>query len=118
MIVIRLAAPLFFANGNVFGDAAKHAVTSASGVRHLVVDMEAVTDVDVTGAEAFESLRTWLDEQGVALAFSRVRPDARARLERLGLLRDEPTFDTNRAATAALTTTAATGNTNKELDHG
>jgi len=67
-----------------------------------VIDMEAVTDVDVTGAESFAVLTTWLDARGIALGFSRVRPDARARLVELGLLGDHPVFDTNRAAIAAL----------------
>jgi high affinity sulfate transporter 1 len=107
VIVIRLAAPLFFANGTVFDDAVKRAVTAAEGagngpVRHLVVDMEAVTDVDVTGAESFDALLAWLEQHGVALAFSRVRPDARRRLVELGLLGDRPVYDTNRAAIQAL----------------
>ncbi|MFE6254175.1 SulP family inorganic anion transporter [Agromyces sp. NPDC057865] len=107
VIVIRLAAPLFFANGTVFDDAVKRAVTAAEHagngpVRHLVVDMEAVTDVDVTGAESFEALLAWLEQRGVALAFSRVRPDARRRLVELGLLGDRPVYDTNRAAIQAL----------------
>lgn len=107
VVVIRLAAPLFFANGSVFGDAAKKAITRAneSGngpVRHLVIDMEAVTDVDVTGAESFEALLAWLEREQIDLSFSRVRPDARARLARLGLLGDRETFDTNRDAIASL----------------
>lgn len=102
--MIRMAAPLFFANGAVFGDAVQRAVDAADGIRHVVIDMEAVTDVDVTGAEAFEALRTWLDGKPVELSFSRVRDDARARLEQLGLLSDEQVFDTNRDAVAALTT--------------
>lgn len=104
VVVIRLAAPLFFANGVVFGDAVRKAVNAADGIRHVVIDMEAVTDVDVTGAEAFEALRIWLDGKSVGLAFSRVRGDARSRLEQLGLLTDEQVFDTNRDAVAALTT--------------
>ena len=104
VIVVRLAAPLFFANGSVFADAVKTAVSSApsGSVHHLVVDMEAVTDVDVTGAEAFEALSQWLDAEHVDLAFSRMRPDARARLVKLGILRQEQVFETNRAAIAAL----------------
>ncbi|HEU0182672.1 MAG TPA: SulP family inorganic anion transporter [Agromyces mariniharenae] len=107
VIVIRLAAPLFFANGTVFDDAVKRAVTAAEGaghgpVRHLVVDMEAVTDVDVTGAESFDALLAWLDQRNVALAFSRVRPDAHRRLADLGLLGERPVYETNRAAIAAL----------------
>lgn len=103
VVVIRLAAPLFFANGVVFGDAVRKAVDAADAVTHVVIDMEAVTDVDVTGAEAFAALRTWLDGKAVQLAFSRVRDDARERLEQLDLLTDEQVFDTNREAVAALT---------------
>lgn len=104
VIVVRMAAPLFFANGAVFSDAVKRAVNAApeASVHHLVVDMEAVTDVDVTGAEAFEALETWLTARGISLGFSRVRPDARDRLDRLGLLGDHRVFETNRAAIAAL----------------
>jgi sulfate permease, SulP family len=103
VLVIRMAAPLFFANGAVFGDAVRRAVRATDGIRHVVIDMEAVTDVDVTGAEAFEALRTWLAGSSVELSFSRVRDDARQRLEQLGLLTDEHVFDTNREAVAALT---------------
>ncbi|MCC2033510.1 SulP family inorganic anion transporter [Microbacterium allomyrinae] len=103
VIVIRLAAPLFFANGAVFTTAVKNAVTAANApVSHVVIDMEAVTDIDVTGAEAFASLEDWLRDRKVDLAFSRVRPQATARLEKLGLLSGQPLFETNRAAIAAL----------------
>ncbi|GAA2246862.1 SulP family inorganic anion transporter [Herbiconiux moechotypicola] len=103
VLVVRLAAPLFFANGSVFADAVKAAVTGAEEpVRDLVLDLEAVTDIDVTGAEAFTSLRSWLGEHGVALSFSRARPETLARLKRLGLLGGETVYDTNRAAIAML----------------
>lgn len=107
VIVVRMAAPLFFANGAVFAQAVKSAVTAAGGpdaVRHLVIDMEAVNDVDVTGAESFEGLRVWLDGLGISMAFSRVRGGARARLERFGILGDAAVYGTNREAVGALTT--------------
>ncbi|TFC06907.1 SulP family inorganic anion transporter [Cryobacterium adonitolivorans] len=107
VLVIRLAAPLFFANGTVFSDAVTRAVTGArtsgSGVRQIVLDLEAVTDVDVTGAEAFSVLKKWLHAQGVTLAFSRGRPPLLKRMRHLGLLDDETVYPTNRAAIAALT---------------
>ncbi|MET0736461.1 MAG: SulP family inorganic anion transporter [Microbacterium sp.] len=106
VIVVRMAAPLFFANGDVFAQAVKSAVTSAGGspaVQHVVIDMEAVTDVDVTGSESFEALRNWLDDESVGLAFSRVRSAARPRLIRFGILGDATVYATNRAAVAALT---------------
>ncbi|MBW9093764.1 SulP family inorganic anion transporter [Microbacterium jejuense] len=103
VVVVRLAAPLFFANGAVFTAAVKKAVTEASDpVHHVVIDLEAVSDVDVTGAEAFASLEDWLKAQGVSLAFSRARPRTKARLQKLGLLSDQTFYATNRAAVVAL----------------
>ncbi|WP_221586316.1 SulP family inorganic anion transporter [Microbacterium sp. G2-8] len=104
VIVVRMAAPMFFANGNVFVEAVKTSITSAGpgAVHSLVVDMEAVTDTDVTAAESFESLSDWLADHDVELAFSRLRPEAQPRLERLGILTDQQVFTTNRAAVAAL----------------
>jgi len=105
IIVVRMAAPLFFANGSVFFQAVKSAIAAAGGpeeVRHLVVDLEAVTDVDVTGAEAFEGLRVWLADAGITLAFSRVRSGALPRLGHFGVVAPEDTvYPTNRAAIAA-----------------
>ncbi|WP_157000839.1 SulP family inorganic anion transporter [Agromyces laixinhei] len=107
VIVVRLAAPLFFANGSVFADAVKKAVAAVPDgtVQHVVIDMEAVTDVDVTGAESFTALVSWLDARSIELGFSRVRSDARDRLADLGLLGDRRIFDTNRAAIVALSST-------------
>lgn len=104
VLVIRLAAPLFFANGSVFSDAVKRAVRAApSGVvRYVVIDMEAVTDIDVTGAETFSALLDWLARRHITLGFSRMRSDAHDRLDELGLLGDRPVFPTNRAAITAL----------------
>ncbi|UJP11644.1 sodium-independent anion transporter [Microbacterium sp. KUDC0406] len=103
-----MAAPLFFANGSVFTDAVKKSVTSAEHsaggpVRHVVLDMEAVTDIDVTGAEAFESLQGWLEQHDVSLSFSRMRPKTKDRLVELGLLGGRTAYPTNRDAVAALT---------------
>lgn len=108
VLVIRLGAPLFFANGSVFSDAVKRAVRTApaGAVRHVVMDMEAVTDVDVTGAENFQALLTWLERERIDLSFSRVRPDAEARLTDLGMLGDRRVYPTNRAAIAALAPSA------------
>lgn len=105
IVVVRMAAPLFFANGDVFAQALRAAVEAPGEgvVRHLVIDMEAVTDVDVTGAESFEGVERWLDDSGVSLSFSRVRPATQRRLERLGLGEGRRIFRTNRAAVQELT---------------
>lgn len=104
VLVIRLGAPLFFANGSVFADAVKSAVTAAGvdTVRHVVIDMEAVNDVDITGAEAIASLFEWLDERHIEVAFSRVREPIRARMTTLGILNEQTIYPTNRSAITAL----------------
>jgi MFS superfamily sulfate permease-like transporter len=102
VLVIRLAAPLFFANGSVFADAVKRAVTAGPGIRHVVLDLEAVSDVDVTGAETFEALKAWLRDQQVALSFSRPRASIVERMRALGLIDGETLYPTNRAALQAL----------------
>ncbi|THG29170.1 SulP family inorganic anion transporter [Glaciibacter flavus] len=107
VIVVRMAAPLFFANGTVFSDAVKRAITAApdGSVQHLVIDMEGVTDVDVTAAEAFESMTQWLDDNDVTLGFSRLRPPVADRMRHLGILGDQQVYATNRSAIGALTET-------------
>ncbi|MCS5721764.1 SulP family inorganic anion transporter [Herbiconiux sp. CPCC 203406] len=104
VLVIRLAAPLFFANSAVFSDTVKRAIGAvpAGSVRHLVLDLEAVTDVDVTAAETLESLLRWLHDEGVGLAFSRARPGLVDRMRVLGVLTDETVYPSNRAALEAL----------------
>lgn len=109
IVVIRMAAPLFFANGEVFSQAVKDAVGRSDDVSHVVVDMEAVTDADVTAAEAFRALRTWLSEHSIELSFSRMRPEARDRLVRLGVVHDnDPVYPTNREAVASIAPPPAT----------
>ncbi|MFV0432587.1 MAG: SulP family inorganic anion transporter [Leucobacter sp.] len=104
IVVVRMAAPLFFANGDVFSQAVRRAVTGPGEgvVHHVVLDMEAVTDADVTAAESFDGLREWLDTRGVTLSFSRMRTRTRDRLARLGVLGDETVYATNREAVEAL----------------
>lgn len=109
IVVVRMAAPLFFANGDVFVQAVQRAVTAPGEgrVRHVVLDMEAVTDADVTAAESFEGLRDWLDDHGVSLSFSRLRPATRERIVSLGVLTREGVFATNREAVEVLSDTRA-----------
>jgi len=102
VLVIRMAAPLFFANGSVFADAVKNAVLTTPKVRHVVLDLEAVTDVDVTGAEALDNLRTWLEAHSVELAYSRPRRQIVDRMRALDLVSSETFYSSNRAALAAL----------------
>ncbi|MGO4103987.1 SulP family inorganic anion transporter [Leifsonia sp. YAF41] len=103
VIVLRFAAPIFFANVGVLEDAAKKAVRKAGPekVKHLVFDLEAVTDIDVTGAEGFGELCDWLKEKSIQIHFSRMRPELRDGLAHFDLIEGTTSFGTNRAAIAA-----------------
>jgi len=104
VVVVRFAAPLFFANAAVFDDAVRKAVEGGKplGLTHLVLDCEAITDIDVTGAKAFREVVEWLGEQHVTLHLSRVRPDLLKVLHRFDLRSDLKIHGTNRQALQAL----------------
>jgi MFS superfamily sulfate permease-like transporter len=111
VIVVRFSAPIFFANVGLLRDRV-HAVVEAAqvapsgasdgagapAVRHLVLDMEGVTDIDVTGADGLEQLRSWLQGRGTQVHYSRVRPAVADRLHHFGLDERSAMFGTNRAA--------------------
>lgn len=103
VIAMRFAAPIFFGNAQTLSAAVRRAVNQAPHpVSAFILDMEGVTDVDVTGAEALAKELQWLQGQGITFAYSRVRPQLRANLDRMNLLAGRRVFETNRAALAAL----------------
>ena len=100
---MRFAAPIFFGNAQTLSMAIRRLVAEAPHqVSAFILDMEGVTDVDVTGAEALATDQQWLQGRGITFAYSRVRPQLRANLERMRLLQGHSVFDTNRAAVATL----------------
>ncbi|HEY4269174.1 MAG TPA: SulP family inorganic anion transporter [Galbitalea sp.] len=102
--VVRFAAPLFFANASVFDDAIRKAVKSGVplGLRSLVLDCEAITDIDVTGAKIFAETLDWLKTRDIGLFYSRVRPDLAAAIDVIDPQAGQRTFGTNRQAIAEL----------------
>jgi hypothetical protein len=103
VIAMRFAAPIFFGNAQTLSVAIRRLVAEAPHqVSAFILDMEGVTDVDVTGAEALAKDQHWLQGRGITFAYSRVRPQLRANLERMRLLQGHSVFDTNRAAVATL----------------
>lgn len=102
ILVVRFAAPIFFANSAVLSSSVRTMVAEApQPVRTFVFDLEAVTDLDVTGAEGLAATLGWLRGQGITIGFSRVRAELKARLEHFDLCGDAIEYPTNRAALAA-----------------
>lgn len=105
LVVYYFGAPLYFANATLFQEEIK-ALTAAAPtpVRWVVLDAEAVTDIDTSGAHALEQTIEALHHQGITFAVSRANPAVRVLLERYELLKpigEERLFATNRDAAAA-----------------
>lgn len=103
VIAMRFAAPIFFGNAQTLSASIRRAVAEAPHpVSAFILDMEGVTDVDVTGTEVLAKELQWLQGKSITFAYSRVRPELAANLARMHLLQGHQVFETNRAAVAAL----------------
>ena len=83
LVIYRFGATLFYANASLFGKEVRGLVGPApSSVRWLVVDAEAITNVDYTAARMIRQLHDELVRRGVLLAFARVSSSLKADLDR------------------------------------
>ena len=87
VVVLRWEAPLFFANARSFRDRVRPLVRERRPA-WVVVQCEAITDVDVTAAAMLEQLDRELNAAGVHMAFAELR----SRLQTL--IRDYGLFET------------------------
>ena len=85
LLVHRYDAPLFFANADNFLSRVRESV-EAYAPRWVVLNTEAIGEVDLTGADALETLRAELEAQGVVLALARLKQEQREALAPSGLL--------------------------------
>jgi high affinity sulfate transporter 1 len=72
ILVYRWEAPLFFANAGMFRDQVRQLVRERQP-RWVVLQCEAITDIDVTAADMLEQLDRELNDQGVHIAFVELR---------------------------------------------
>jgi sulfate permease, SulP family len=83
LVIYRFGAALFYANAGRFSDEVRELVGPApSPVRWLVVDAEAITNVDYTAAHAVRQLQQDLVRGGVELVLARVPWELKADLDR------------------------------------
>lgn len=106
LVLYRFGANLFYANANHFADEARALVNGAPDpVRWLVIEADAIGDLDYTAARVVLTLIDDLRRQKVALAFCRVSESLRADMGRHGVTADigaEYLFPTRHAALAAV----------------
>jgi MFS superfamily sulfate permease-like transporter len=84
VVVFRWEAPLIFANSGLFRRQLRSLVQEKQA-RWVVLECEAVTDIDVTAAAMLEQLDHQLNEQGVHLAFVELRSRLQDLVLRYGL---------------------------------
>lgn len=84
VLVYRWEAPLFFANAGSFRQQVRKHV-AAREPRWVVLQCEAITDVDVSAAEILEQLDRELNAKGVHLAFVELRSRLRDLVREYGL---------------------------------
>ena len=84
MLVYRWEAPLFFANAGMFRQQIRHLVRDQKP-RWVVLQCEAMTDIDVTAADMLERLDTELNAAGVHVCFVELRSRLQDLVYRYGL---------------------------------
>jgi high affinity sulfate transporter 1 len=72
VVVFRWEAPLFFANSGKFRDQVR-TLSRERSPDWIVLECEAITDIDVTAAEVLKALDEELNARGVHLAFVELR---------------------------------------------
>ena len=86
LLVFRYDSPLFFANAMDFVSKCEAAVDQSDPTpQWLLLNMEANTEVDITGLDALERLRSHCARAGVTLALVRVKLDVVQDLDRHGV---------------------------------
>jgi high affinity sulfate transporter 1 len=85
VVVFRWEAPLFFANSGIFADQVRDLVRERRP-RWVVLQCEAITDIDVTAAGMLERLDTELNAKGVHVAFVELRTRLHVLVRDYGLL--------------------------------
>jgi high affinity sulfate transporter 1 len=85
IVVFRWEAPLFFANSGIFRQQIRRIVRTERP-RWIVLQCQAVTDIDVTAADMLERLDLELNEQGTRVAFVEMRSRLQDLVLRYGLL--------------------------------
>lgn len=85
VVVFRWEAPLFFANAGAFREAVR-TLAHEREPAWIVLQCEAVTDVDVTAAQMLEDLDNELNAKGIHLAFAELRGRLQDLTLRYGLM--------------------------------
>jgi MFS superfamily sulfate permease-like transporter len=86
LLIFRYDADLFFANANDFRDELRRRVRrSEAPLAAVIVDAEAIGDIDTTALAMLADLNAELEDDGISLVLARVRSRLLNRLREAGL---------------------------------
>lgn len=104
VVVYRWEAPLFFANAGIFASEIRH-IARRHDIAWVVLQCEAITDLDMTAAGRLRRLDQELNERGVRIAFVEMRTrlvELLARYEMFPTLAPEHFYPSIDAAVSAI----------------
>ena len=84
IVIYRWEAPLFFANAGIFRQSVRQLVREREPA-WVILQCEAITDVDMTAAEMLEQLDNELNAAGIHVAFAELRDRLQDLILRYGL---------------------------------
>ena len=85
MLIVRLDAPMYYANAVPNRDAVKDLVRRSPGIRTVVIDVEVQHELDVTSIESLVQLLDWARADGIELYLVDLHAGFRLRLDETGL---------------------------------
>jgi len=85
VVVVRLDAPMYYANSAPNRDVVKALVVDTADTHTVVIDAEVQHDLDLTSIESLEQFVEWARGRGVDVRLASVHDDLRARFDASGI---------------------------------
>ena len=86
LLIFRFDARLIFFNCNFFASEVKRFIAKAQEpVKTVLIDAEAMNDIDITGADRLIKLNTELNSKNIVIFLSHVRDPLRDKMRRMGV---------------------------------
>lgn len=87
LLIFRFDARLIFFNCNFFASEVKRNIAKArEPVKTVLIDAEAMNDIDITGADCLITLNTELNRKDIVMFLTHVRDPLRDKMHRMGVV--------------------------------
>jgi len=87
LLIFRFDARLIFFNCNFFASEVKRCIAKArEPVKTVLIDAEAMNDIDITGADCLITLNTEMNRKNIVMFLTHVRDPLRDKMHRMGVV--------------------------------